>query len=257
VAGLLAGLAITLLVLAGLAFGADRVAASLVQGTVEQALAIGTVAAPGAHIEGAALNIDNDFPFLPQLLRGQLREVSGALGRGDFGQFEVQDLHFHAEGVHIPALTAADLGRRLAGRPTHISLPVDHLEANALIPYLTISNAISHQFSNLTGGDIVTKADSNALVFSFELLGAEISFVTSPTVLPPNTININVDQIILGGVIITPNDLPFGLGAQIPTEFQFAPDLPSGASIDQITVQPDGLRIYLTGNNVDITRLFG
>ena len=253
----LAGLLVTLLVLGGLAIGADRVAAWLVQGSIEQALMLGAATTPGARIDGADLQIGNDFPFLPHLMRGQLGHVSGSLERGVFGQLEVQDLHFVAEGVSIPSLTMADLGRRIAGRPGNVALPVEHLEANALIPYQTINTVIGQQLSYIAPDTIEVTTDGTSLIITIDLLGAEFAFATSPTVLPPSTIKVNVDHFTLGGVEINPANLPFGIGAQIPTEFEFDLDLPPGASIEQIQVQPNGLRIYLTAQNMDIARLTG
>ena len=121
-------LLIPLLVLAGLLYGADRVAHAVAQGVVASALksAGGLSSSPTVHIEG--------FPFLTQAISGSYDGIelqASGVGRGD---------------VRLTRLTVTVRGARLplseALRGSVGSVPVDSIAGQALMSYAELAAAI-------------------------------------------------------------------------------------------------------------------
>jgi len=243
-----------LLVLAGLGFAADRVAARIVQGAFEQTITL--AAEQAGTISGTTLDIHNEFPFLSQLLSGRLSEVSGSIEHAYLGNFETLDFQFVATGVDIPLPTMADLGRRIAGRPNQIPLQVEHIQAEGLIPYYVFNNLVDSRVGNFVGEIAVSPANDSPTQIAISAPGIGIEFIATPTLIPPHTILVEIDQVILAGITINPNDLPFGLGDQIPNQFQFDLQLPAGASLTNFTIELNGLRISISANDVDLMQYF-
>ncbi|MDR2703874.1 MAG: DUF2993 domain-containing protein [Cellulomonadaceae bacterium] len=232
----------TVTVLAALAVGGDRATAWTVERSLESALSMSATAPAGAggvssSITGADIQL-HGFPFLTQVISGRLSNITGSIAQGRFGQFEVRDLHFSAFGVSPQ-------------EPFH----VESATANALFPYETISAILATQSSTAGMHIEIEGYGTTALKLTGSILGIELGLVAQPQVIPPNTVSISVAEILIGGLEVAPDALPFGLGNNI-SDFEFNIELPPGTALTSISIEPTGLRVYVSATDVALTELF-
>jgi len=244
-----------LLALTGLGFAADRISVTAVEHSMEQALVAGAAQSGGsAAVSGVDLQI-HGFPFLTQVASRRLSEISGSMERGSFGHIEVRDLHFTATGVLWSLPTFGDLERRLVGQPQQTSfLHAEHAQANALFPYQTLEGLLAAQAGGTSLTIVIDDYGTGALKLSGYLAGIELGLVAQPYVVPPRTVRIAIEQVLIGGLAVPKDNLPFGLGNNIQ-DLEFNLDLPAGVALTDIRIEPDGLRAFVTATNVDLNQL--
>jgi hypothetical protein len=177
--------AIVVVVLLGLLAVADRVIASMAESAVadriaEQSPFRGTGVKPHVSING--------FPFLAQAVAGKYDDIEVS-GRGlTIDQVRGIDLDAHMHGVHVP------LGRAIDRRVT--SLPIDHLDAVATIPYA--------EAARRTGIDgLHLSADRGALhvslVTSLPQIGEVTASADADVRASGNRVSYSVGQITVNG----------------------------------------------------------
>ncbi|HEY7046796.1 MAG TPA: DUF2993 domain-containing protein [Jatrophihabitantaceae bacterium] len=115
---------IVVVVLLGLLVIADRVIAGVAESAVSKRIAnespfVETGAKPHVSING--------FPFLTQALSGKYDDIEVSGRALTIDRIQGIDLDAHMHGVHVPLGDAVD--RKVN------SLPIDHLDATATVPY--------------------------------------------------------------------------------------------------------------------------
>jgi hypothetical protein len=232
---------VALLVLAAVLVGADRAAAWFAGNAGAQALETG-----GQGVTGADVAV-HGFPFLTQLAAGSLDEVTGTLATGTFGGYELHDVRF----------AASDLQPRA---PFHAAAA----RADGVLTYASVRKAVADQ----VGAEVqVAAADAGAdaaggtdgalaVTFPTTVLGAtvDVGATAVPSVAGDSTVALDVRSVSVAGTRLDLDDLPGGIGDRLRT-VEVPLDLPAGVALRSVAVAPDGLRIGLAAQDVDLQSL--
>lgn len=208
--------------LAAAAVIGDTVARGRVEATVEQRVAD---AAPGT--QGVAVTIPGT-PFLTQALGGQLGTVQVRADRlvadGPAGPVPITDLRVTLHDVTVSEpytagsllgtgdVATADLGAQLG----------EGLELGVVDGVLTVT---------LTGIPLAAGMEATAL---------------------GDAISLDVTQLWLADVPVAPEDLPFGIGAELQ-DLVVPLDLPLGLTLREVQVLESGVRVTVAGTDVALT----
>ena len=227
-------LLVTLLLIVGLAVGADRVAAWGVARGVAHAVTVG-----GQDVHGAEVTI-HGFPFLTQLARGSVDHATGSLGTGTFGGYQVSDVHLDARGLQPRA-------------PWRVRT----IKVDGLVSYATVAHVLSQQ----TGWDVRLapaqgKPGAVQATFPTTILGAsvDVGAVVTPQVTDGSTLTIHIESVSVGGVAVGIRQLPGGLGDALGNN-SIPLTLPDGVTVTSVGVEPGGLRLHAEGQDVPLQSL--
>lgn len=212
----------TLVVLAGLAVGADRIAVVRAESTAAQRVR------QTVDVQGDLAITVHGFPFLTQLAAGRLDRVTGTADEVRFGSLTLTQVDVAATGVstHTPVTTAtADLA--------------------ATVPTATLQQIVQ-QRSGLT---LSVAVDAGAITVSGDALGLTVTAAAVPRV-EGGRLLIDLGDVRIGGLQVAVANLPAALrdrltGLEVPVD-----GLPAGLVLQSATVVDDGLRIGATGTDV-------
>ncbi|MBU4214200.1 MAG: DUF2993 domain-containing protein [Actinobacteria bacterium] len=212
----------TLVVLAGLAVGADRVAVVRAEATAAQRVR------QTIDVQGDLAITVHGFPFLTQLAGGRLDRVTGSADEVRFGSLTLTDVDVAATGVTTspPVTTAsADLA--------------------ATIPTATLQQAARER----SGLDLDVAVDAGAVTVSGDALGLTFTAAATPRV-EGGRLLVDLDDVRIGGLQVTIANLPAALrdrltGLEVPVD-----ELPAGLVLRSAAVVDGGVRISATGTDV-------
>jgi hypothetical protein len=223
VAGVVVGV-VALLV--GGAFVADRVVASTVEDRAVQAIQEnleGVVGTPKVDIGG--------FPFLTQVLKGSLDEVTGQV-----------------DGVTIEGIHATDVTLEATDVTTTEPYTAGTATLTATLPTASIDKIVADQ-STL---DVTTSVDGDTLKATGKVLGLTLSAALVPRV-KDGKLLVDVQNVTVGGVSVSVDSLPSAIGGKLTgIEVPVKAGLPEGVKLSSAKVVDDGLRITATGTDVVI-----
>jgi hypothetical protein len=249
-------------VLGGLFVVADRVAVSLAQ----NALADEVAAEVGGDPADTAASADiSGFPFLTQVVGGELDEVTVRVGNVNADGWELRDIELTASSVSVPmSAMVGSSGQIQAGR----------LEGGGLVTYSSVAAVTNIADLELSAGsdgaadvsvpigsvlDVVDVAGSTA-----DLL-RDLADQSDDPIMLTGTATADVDAGIVRLEIgeLSPTDpdrlesaaltvleqVVSGLSIEIAI-----PELPYGLSLTSVRPESEGVNITLVGNDVAISR---
>src|SRR4051794_10273941 len=211
---------------AGGAFLADRAVAATVEKrsveSIEQNLD-GVVGSPTVDIGG--------FPFLTQVLKGTLDEVTGQV-----------------DGVTIEGIPAVDVTLDATDVTTAEPYTAGTATLSATLPTASIDKIVADR-STL---DITTSVTGSTLKATGKVLGLTLSADLVPRVEDAKLL-VDVQRITIGGVSVDVESLPGSIGNKLDDiEVPVQSGLPDGVVLSDAQVVDDGVRITATGTDVAI-----
>jgi len=218
----LVGLLVTLVALVAVAVVADRVAVG--------AAARGAVTAfeqQADDVTGAQIDITG-FPFLTQLLRGELTHVTGSADTASFGGYAISDLRVEADGVGT-------------SEPYRIASGT----ASGVIAAESLQEVVAEQ----SGLDVAVTSSADVLSLGFDLFGAEITVDVTPRVSGPAELAVDVVAVRTGLGTVSVDDLPSGIAGAL-SDLRVPLDLPDGVTLDSVAPVEGGVRVAVTGTDV-------
>jgi hypothetical protein len=224
----LGGLVVIGVVVAGGLYAGDRYAESRAEeyavGVVSQSIA--TTQPPVVDIKG--------FPFLTQLMRGTLDEVTATAPGATLKGVPVTDVSIDATQVNV---------RPPAGQEPSAG----HATVVATIATATLESVVKDR-SRLS---VRLALNGSTVTASGDVLGLPLTLNLVPRV-DKGKLLVDAQELTLAGRKITPESLPSSLrgqvsGIEIPVE-----GLPAGLSLTQAQLVPTGLRITAEGTNVAV-----
>lgn len=225
-------LLVVLLLLAGLALLADRVAVGVAEDQVAGQLAGkgGLVGTPEVDITG--------FPFLTQAISGRYEDVRIALDAEELGQPEGTRAAVSLRGVHVP------LKAVLAGSVTEV--PVDRIDGSATLSYDLLAAEI--------GADATVSPEGEGLRISrtVELLGYTLPVSAAGTIaLDGDQLVVDVDRATGAGVEI-PGFLVTRVSDLLDLRYT-VPELPFGLQLTGVAPAADGVDVRVEATDTVLT----
>jgi hypothetical protein len=217
-------LLVVLLLLAGLAVGADRVAVGIAEDKVAEQLAAkgGLAGTPTVDIAG--------FPFLTQAVAGRYDDVRISLTAEQLGQPAGTRADIALHGVHVP------LSSVVSGSVEKV--PVDRVDGTATLSYALLSAQL--------GGDTTLRREGDGLRITktVEVLGQTLPLTAVGTVsLDGNQLVVDVEKAAGAGV-----DLPEFLVTRVSDLLDLRydiPVLPFGLQLTGVDPADDGVHVRL------------
>ena len=221
----IAGVVIGVVVLVvGGAFVADRVLASTVERQAQQAIEEnldGVVGQPKVDI--------GRFPFLTQVLRGSVDEVTGSV-----------------DGVTIEGIPATDVTFEATDVTTSEPYTAGAASISATLPTASLDQVIADQ----TRLDITVSIDGDDLKATGKVLGVTLSANLQPRA-QDGKILVDVQDVAIGGASVSVDSLPRAIGNKLTgIEIPVKTGLPAGLTLSEVQVVDDGLRITASGTDV-------
>lgn len=204
---------------------ADRVAAAEAENRAVEAIELnleGLQGTPEVTIGG--------FPFLTQLLRGSLKEVSGQVDGMTLDGIDAVDVVVEAQDVSTTEPYTAASGSIAATLPT-----------------ASIEQVVAER-SDL---DVQVAVEGDALKASGEVLGLPLSATLTPRV-EDGRLLVDVGGLSLAGLTITVDDLPASIRSRLTDLEVPVSGLPEGLELSTATVVPEGVRFTATGTDVTL-----
>lgn len=225
---------IILVVLFGLLVVADRITVGVAESAVSKRIADqspfeGTGVKPHVSING--------FPFLTQALGGKYDDIQVS-GKGlTIDQVHGINLVAHMHGVHVPLSNAIDRNVK--------SLPIDHLDASAVIPYT--------EAARRTGIDGLQLSDNHGalhvtLAVSVAPLGNVDAAADADLHVSGNHVSYTVRQIIVNG-----QPVPAAVVPQLQQAMNGAltlPTLPYHLRVTGVQPTPDGIQATAKADHI-------
>lgn len=233
--GGLIAVVVSLAILAGLGLIADRVALSWATQRVERNLSDELGATnPAVEIRG--------FPFLTQLISGR-----------------INDAQLSADTMRLDGLTLADVTLAATGVPINGTGTVGSVDGTALVPTATLTALAERELLARDLGyvaETLTISPGTGTVS----LDVDLSLLVIGVDLTPRaagrSIELDLESLRIGGAVITPADIPFGLGDRLLEEFvDLTIDLsalPAGLELAGLTMTDAGAVVRLVGEDVEI-----
>ena len=220
------GLLVTLVVLALLLVGADRLAARFAGAAVARELqqSQSLSSEPEVSIRG--------FPFLTQALRGRYDRIDVTVPQASREGVEVQDLTAHLRGARIPL--------RAALSRTVTEVPVEQVDADGLVTYAGLAAGADRRVTIAPAGDQL-KVTGEVDVLGRTLTGTAFSTVR----LDGRDLVVRAQRFDVGNGVV--NDL---LTSVLRDRFDFRVPvgrLPYGLRLTGATVTPEGVRVSAAG----------
>lgn len=232
-------LVVGLVVLAILAFGADRIASTIAARSVVQ----GLQSAQNLSVPPAVTF--TEIPFLPQAFRGRYSRID--VGISDVptsGPLVVDRLDATLYGVRVAAMDAVQ------GNVTR--LPVERGEAEAFVSFPALRAAVR----KLLGGravDLVISPGGSAdrVVFTGKVGTTLGAFTVSGSA----QLNVEKGQVRVRLLSDTLTGIPEATRAQVAAQIDLSglvPGLPYGLRATTVAVDPEGLRLRAVGEGLTI-----
>lgn len=223
----IAGVVVGVIVLVvGGAFVADRVVASTVERQAQQAVEDnldGVVGKPSIDIGG--------FPFLTQVIKGSIDEVTGSV-----------------DGVTIEGIPATDVTFDATNVTTSEPYTAGTASISATLPTASIDQIIADQ----TSLDVTVSIDGDNLKATGKILGVTLSANLLPRA-EDGKILVDVEDLAIGGASVSVDSLPRAIGNKLTDiEIPVKTGLPEGLTLSEVTVVDDGIRITASGTDVVI-----
>jgi hypothetical protein len=221
-------LLVVLLLLAGLAVGADRVAVGIAEDKVAEQLAAkgGLAGTPTFDIAG--------FPFLTQAVAGRYDDVRISLTAEQLGQPAGTRADIALHGVHVP------LSSVVSGSVEKV--PVDRVDGTATLSYALLSAQL--------GGDTTLRREGDGLRITktVEVLGQTLPLTAVGTVsLDGNQLVVDVEKAAGAGV-----DVPGFLVSRVSDLLDLrydVPALPFGLQLTGVRPAADGVDLELAARD--------
>ncbi len=225
-------LLVVLLLLAGLALLADRVAVGVAEDQVASQLAGkgGLIGTPQVDITG--------FPFLTQAISGRYEDVRITLDAEQLGQPEGTRAAVSLRGVHVP------LKAVVAGSVTEV--PVERIDGSATLSYGLLAAEI--------GSDAAVSAEGDGLRISrtVELPGYTLPVSAAGTVaLDGDQLVVDVERATGAGV-----EIPGFLVEQVSDLLDLrytVPELPFGLRLTGVAPAADGVEVRVEATDAVLT----
>lgn len=225
-------LVVVLAVLAVLAVAADRGGARLAGAAIaaQAQTAAGLTAEPDVRVRG--------FPFLTQALAGRYERVEVQARDAPAGELTVDRLDTTLHGVQVP------LGQALSGDVARV--PVERVEARALVSYAQLSERAGLTVEHAGGGQV--RVTSEVDVLGRTLSATAVSDVT----LGDGAIVVTAERFEVSDDI---DDavLSRALGGRLDFEVPVR-GLPYGLRVTDVSVGPDGVRVRAAATDIVLSR---
>jgi len=219
----LVGWVVALVVLVVVAVVVDRVAVRAAENG-----AVTAFEQEADDVQGAQIDITG-FPFLTQLAGGELTHVTGSADSASFGGYAISDLRVDARGVGTSA-----------------PYPVASGTASGVIADASLQDAVQEQ----AGFDVTVTSDGDVLALGIDVLGLDVTVDVTPRVDGPDTLAVDVEAVRTGLGVVSVDDLPSGIASAL-SDLQIPLDLPDGVALDSVAVADGGVRVAVTGTDVD------
>ena len=221
-------LLVVILLLGGLAVGADRVAVGIAEDKVAEQLAAkgGLSGTPTVDIAG--------FPFLTQAVAGRYDDVRISLTAEELGQPAGTRVDIALHGVHVP------LSSVVSGSVEKV--PVDRVDGTATLSYALLSAQL--------GGDTTLRREGDGLRITktVEVLGQTLPLTAVGTVsLDGNQLVVDVEKAAGAGV-----DVPGFLVSRVSDLLDLrydVPALPFGLQLTGVRPGADGVDLELAARD--------
>jgi hypothetical protein len=221
-------LLVVLLLLGGLAVGADRVAVGIAEDKVAEQLAAkgGLSGTPTVDIAG--------FPFLTQAVAGRYDDVRISLTAEELGQPAGTRADIALHGVHVP------LSSVVSGSVEKV--PVDRVDGTATLSYALLSAQL--------GGDTTLRREGDGLRITktVEMLGQTLPLTAVGTVsLDGSQLVVDVEKAAGAGV-----DVPGFLVSRVSDLLDLrydVPALPFGLQLTGVRPAADGVDLELAARD--------
>jgi hypothetical protein len=234
-------LVVILVVLGGLLYGADRLAARYA------ANQIASVVQSDAHLAHRPKVVVKGFPFLTQVAAGRYRHIDvTATDIFEHGQTNGGAvLHLDFAGVQIPASKA--LSNAVKTVPVKqvtgsVAIPFADLQTVAGISGVTITGAAPGAGNEILATDLVTVGPTSATV----LLRGAVTFLGNSLVVKPTAI-----------AMVNGTPVPAAVRASVLAHAAFSvrlPGLPPGVDITGVSVGPADVLVALGASKLILTR---
>lgn len=169
-----------------------------------------------------------EHPVLPQLIRGELRDV-----RVDSDVAQIR-------GVDIVDVQASATGVRIRGERG-----ADEVVVTATLPSSTLQTLLSER----TGWDLQVAEQDGQLVLSGEALGVPLT-VNLQVTATDGALTATITQTTIGGLTVDAVQLPLDLSDQLGNLAGITDELAAQATITDAQVVDGGLRVTLTLQDV-------
>ncbi|HEY8719793.1 DUF2993 domain-containing protein [Pengzhenrongella sp.] len=221
--GVVVGVAV--LVVLGGAVVADRFAVGMAQD-----VAVDGLRANVQGVTGDPKIVITGFPFLTQLLAGELTDVTGRVEGLTFKGVQITDVDVDAEGVttHRPYTV-------------HRALLTGSL-STATVEQLLAAKADLH---------VHLTVDGDRLKATTQLLGSDLTATLVPRA-EHGAIRVKVADVTLGGVKVDVAALPSGIAKRFNDMAVPVEGLPDGVVVTGVAVRDGGVRITATGTDVTL-----
>jgi hypothetical protein len=226
------GFLVVVLLLAGLALLADRVAVGIAEDRVADQLAGkgGLVGTPDVDISG--------FPFLTQVVSGRYEDVRVALDAEELGQPQGTRADVSLRGVHVPLSTV------LSGSVQDV--PVERIDGTATLAYALLAAEL--------GGDATLTQEGNGLRIDRTV---QVAGLTLP-VTAAGTMILEGDQVVIdvenaaGAGVQVPDFLAGRVSDLLDLRYT-VPQLPFGLRLTGVAPGPDGVEVRVEGDDAVLT----
>lgn len=225
-------LLVVLVLLAGLALVADRVAVGVAEDQVAQQLAGkgGLIGTPEVDITG--------FPFLTQAVGGRYEDVRIALDAEELGQPEGTSAAVSLRGVHVP------LGTVLAGSVTEV--PVDRIDGTATLAYDLLAAELG------SDATVAPEGDGLRITRTVEVLRYRLPVTAAGTVtLDGDQLVVDVGEAAGAGVDV-PDFLVDRVSDLLDLRYT-VPELPFGLQLTGVDPAADGVRVRVEATDAVLT----
>lgn len=220
------GAVVGVVIVAGGAFVvADRVVAHHTEqrlGTAIEQNLDGVVGTPQVHIEG--------FPFLTQLAAGSLDHVTGTIQGATLSGVSARDVAF--DGLDVTTSQPYTVGEATVA---------------ATLPTAAVQQLVRQQ----TGLDVDLAVSEGTIEASGSVLGVKLTADLEPHA-ADGKLKVDVQKVTIGGLTVSADDLPGGLGDRLRDLTIPVTGLPQGMSLADATVVDDGLRVTAAGKDVPL-----
>ncbi|GIG20850.1 hypothetical protein Cch01nite_15740 [Cellulomonas chitinilytica] len=221
--GPIIGLVVVVVLGAGVVV-ADRVAAAEAENRAVEAIE------QNLDVEGTPDVTIDGFPFLTQLLRGSLKEVTGTV-----------------DGMTLDGIDATDVEVEARDVSTSEPYTVGTGSIAATLPTASIEKVVADR----TDLDVQVAVEGGALKASGQVLGLTLSATLTPRV-EDGRLLVDVGGLQLAGLTITVDDLPASIRTRLTDLEVPVSGLPEGLVLSDATVVTDGVRITATGTDVTV-----
>ncbi|MFV0254054.1 MAG: DUF2993 domain-containing protein [Beutenbergiaceae bacterium] len=180
-------------------------------------------------------------------LRGTEAQIGGSLVTPQLIAGSLDEVNLSATELIIDGFAISDLEVTIEGLPTRGDDPISAVTATGTAPPRTVLAAISRRTDIPEGVELELR--DGELVAVTELVGVPVE-AAATFVLEPRAVNVEFSRIMLGGVEVSAADIPIDLSGILGVATIDLAELPPGLSLSDLSVDPGGIHLQLTGTNV-------